>query len=221
MTHLVNLGQPLVKTLVKNPLNTFDPPLSPGTFAAFSKFHLNTSNSPNTKVVYFVEGHNFHVEWHWRFGVEKDEKCKLMPLSTIHWRPENYRLGIAFVHKWLRKRLYTLSRNCRGSRDLQLSLLPLGLLEFNFFLENPSQRRQAELFLALGAPKRRPHRRSHAPAPGTLWSCMLRPSCIRWSVCRAPFSLCVTQARTWLVTHGAPVLAGGRPHRPCRGCASP
>jgi hypothetical protein len=42
--------------------------VSAGTFAAFSKFHLNTSNSPNTKVVYFVEGHNFHVEWHLRFG---------------------------------------------------------------------------------------------------------------------------------------------------------
>jgi hypothetical protein len=79
MTPLVNLGRPLVKTLVKNPLNTFDPPLSPGTFAAFSKFHLNTSNSPNTKVVYFVEGHNFHVEWHWRFGVENGEKCRSMP----------------------------------------------------------------------------------------------------------------------------------------------
>jgi hypothetical protein len=30
-------------------------------FAAFSKFHLNTSKSLNVKVVYFVEGHNFHV----------------------------------------------------------------------------------------------------------------------------------------------------------------
>jgi hypothetical protein len=36
--------------------------MSSGTFAAFSEFHLNTSNSTNTKVVYFVEGHNFHVE---------------------------------------------------------------------------------------------------------------------------------------------------------------
>jgi hypothetical protein len=33
----------------------FDTPMSPGTFVAFSKFHLNTSNSPNVKVVYFVE----------------------------------------------------------------------------------------------------------------------------------------------------------------------
>jgi hypothetical protein len=48
--------------------------MSPRTFAAFSKFDLNTSKSPNVKVVYFVEGHNFHVEWHLRFGVEMCEK---------------------------------------------------------------------------------------------------------------------------------------------------
>jgi hypothetical protein len=41
--------------------------VSAGTFAAFSKFHLNTSKSPHVKVVCFVEGHNFHVEWHLRF----------------------------------------------------------------------------------------------------------------------------------------------------------
>jgi hypothetical protein len=57
--------------------------VSAGTFAAFSKFHLNTSNSPNVKVVYFVMGHNFHVEWHWRFGVEEGEKCKSAPESLF------------------------------------------------------------------------------------------------------------------------------------------
>jgi hypothetical protein len=63
-------GQPwstLGQTLLKNPLNTPLPPESVGTFAAFSKFHLKTSNSPNTKVVCFVEGYNFHVDWHLRF----------------------------------------------------------------------------------------------------------------------------------------------------------
>jgi hypothetical protein len=72
-------GQPLVKTLVKNHLNTLCPSMSPGTFAAFSKFHLNTSKYPNVKVVYYVEGHNFHVEWHWRFGVEMHEKFRQCP----------------------------------------------------------------------------------------------------------------------------------------------
>jgi hypothetical protein len=84
MTPLVNLGQPLVKTLVKNPLNTFCPSMSPRTFAAFSKFHLNTSKSPNVKVVYLVEGHNFHVEWHLKFGVEMCKKCKSTLPGTIH-----------------------------------------------------------------------------------------------------------------------------------------
>jgi hypothetical protein len=50
--------------------------MSAGTFAAFSEFSLNTSNSPNTKVVCFVEGHNFHVEWHCWFEVQIDEKGK-------------------------------------------------------------------------------------------------------------------------------------------------
>jgi hypothetical protein len=38
-----------------------------GTFAAFSKIHLNTSKSTFMKVVQLVEGHNFHVGWHFKF----------------------------------------------------------------------------------------------------------------------------------------------------------
>jgi hypothetical protein len=77
--------------------------MSAGTFAAFSEFHLNTSNSPNTNVVYFVEGHNFHVGWHCWFEVQIGEKCKSTPVGTIHWSREFLHLGIKFVHKWLRK----------------------------------------------------------------------------------------------------------------------
>jgi hypothetical protein len=80
-------GQPkftLVKTPLKNPWLLIDPPMSSGTFAAFSKFSLNTSNSTNTKVVCFVEGHVFHVEWHRWFGVEMGEKFKSTLVSTIH-----------------------------------------------------------------------------------------------------------------------------------------
>jgi hypothetical protein len=69
MTHLGQLLVTIGQTLVKTPLKPFDPPMSPRTFAAFSKFHLNTSNSPNIKVVQFVKGHNFHDEWHLIFGV--------------------------------------------------------------------------------------------------------------------------------------------------------
>jgi hypothetical protein len=102
--------------------------MSLGTFAAFSKFHLNTSKSPNVKVVYFVEGHNFHVEWHYYFGVEMGEKCRSMSQVTIHRRLENSQLGMRFVNSWLRKTLYGLCRSCRGLIDLQLSYLSLGPL---------------------------------------------------------------------------------------------
>jgi hypothetical protein len=88
--------------------------VSAGTFAAFSKFPLNTSKSPNEKVVCFVEGHNFHVEWHLKFGVEMGEKLKSTLEVTIHRRPENSQLGMRFVQKWLRKTPYALCRSCRG-----------------------------------------------------------------------------------------------------------
>jgi hypothetical protein len=110
--------------------------VSAGTFAAFSKFHLNTSNSSNTKVVYLVERHNFHVEWHCWFGVERCEKLKPTPWSTIHQRPENSQLGIKFVHKWLRKSPYALCKSCRGLIGLQLFYLSLGPLQFKNLEKN-------------------------------------------------------------------------------------
>jgi hypothetical protein len=58
--------------------------MSSGTFATFSKFHLNTSKSPNMKVVQFFEGHNFHVGWHFKFGEEKDEKLGQLPAAPVH-----------------------------------------------------------------------------------------------------------------------------------------
>jgi hypothetical protein len=73
--------------------------MSAGTFAAFSKFSLNTSNSPNTKVVCFVEGHNFHVEWHCWFEVQIGEKCKSTSAFTVHWSREILHLGIQIVQK--------------------------------------------------------------------------------------------------------------------------
>jgi hypothetical protein len=77
--------------------------VSAGTFAAFYKFHLNTLKSPNVKVVCFVEGHNFYVERHLKFGVEIGEKLKSTLLVTIHRRTKNCQLGMQFVRKWWRK----------------------------------------------------------------------------------------------------------------------
>jgi hypothetical protein len=66
-------------------------------FAAFSKFYLNTSNSPNTKVVCFVEGHNFHVEWHCWFEVQIDEKGKSMSAFTVHEGRDFYQVSLQFM----------------------------------------------------------------------------------------------------------------------------
>jgi hypothetical protein len=57
--------------------------MSSGTFAAFSKFHLNTSKSINMKVVQFVKGHNFHVGWHFQFLVEKGGNLGQLPAPPV------------------------------------------------------------------------------------------------------------------------------------------
>jgi hypothetical protein len=56
------------------------------------------------------------------------EKAWSMPMVTIHRRLENSQVGMLFVHKWLRKRPYTLCRSCRGMGDLQLFYYVLGPL---------------------------------------------------------------------------------------------
>jgi hypothetical protein len=58
--------------------------MSSGTFAAFSKFHLNTSKSANTKVVQIVEGHNFHVDWHFKFWEKIGEKLAQPPAAPVY-----------------------------------------------------------------------------------------------------------------------------------------
>jgi hypothetical protein len=57
--------------------------MSSGTFAAFSKFHLTTSNSTKIKVVQFFEEHNFHVGWHFKFWAEKGEKLGQLQFSLF------------------------------------------------------------------------------------------------------------------------------------------
>jgi hypothetical protein len=59
--------------------------MSSGTFSTFSKFHLNISKSTNMKVVQFVEGHNFHVGWHFQFWVEKGGNLGQLPVPPVHW----------------------------------------------------------------------------------------------------------------------------------------
>jgi hypothetical protein len=74
-------------------------------FAAFSKFHLNTSKSTNMKVVQFVEGHNFHVDWHFKFWVEKDEKFGQLSVSLVHRNVVAFKVWQQLVQNPLRETL--------------------------------------------------------------------------------------------------------------------
>jgi hypothetical protein len=68
----------------QTPLKPWRRWISSGTFAAFSKFHLNTSKSNFMKVVQFGEGHNFHVDCHFQFWEEKGEKLGQLPATPVY-----------------------------------------------------------------------------------------------------------------------------------------
>jgi hypothetical protein len=88
--------------------------MSSGTFAAFSTFHLNTSKSTNMEVVQFVEGHNFHVDWHLKFCEEIGEKLGQPPVPPVHRNMATFKVGKPFLQKPLRKTPTRLCKNCRG-----------------------------------------------------------------------------------------------------------
>jgi hypothetical protein len=74
---------------------------SSGTFAAFSKFHLNTSKSTNMKVVQFFEGHNFPVDWHFQIWEEKGHKCGRLPAAPVHQDMATFNFGKLFLQiRW-------------------------------------------------------------------------------------------------------------------------
>jgi hypothetical protein len=98
------------------------------TFVAFSKFHLNTSNFPNTKVVQLFMGHNFHVVWHFKFEVENCEKAWSTPAVTVHRHRERFKICKQFMQNLWRKTSMSLCKSCRGFRDLQLCHSHLGAL---------------------------------------------------------------------------------------------
>jgi hypothetical protein len=79
--------------------------VSSGTFAAFSKFHLNISKSTFTKVVQLVEGHNIHVEWHFKFLAEKGEKLGQLAVPLVHRDRAAFKVGKPILRNPLRKTL--------------------------------------------------------------------------------------------------------------------
>jgi hypothetical protein len=98
----------------QTPLKRWRQRMSSRTFAAFSKFHLNTSKSPNSKVFQFVEGHNFHVDWHFKFWEEIGEKLAQPPAAPVHRDRAAFKVGKPFLQKPLRKTPTNLCKNCRG-----------------------------------------------------------------------------------------------------------
>jgi hypothetical protein len=87
----------LGQILAQNPSQPLDLPCPSRTFVTFSKIQLNTSVSPNVKVVQFVEAHNFHVEWYCQFARENGEKCESTHVSTIGRRHNNPHLAQQFI----------------------------------------------------------------------------------------------------------------------------
>jgi hypothetical protein len=81
----------------QNRLNPWRQRMSSGTFAAFSKIHLNTSKSIFMKVVHLVEGHNFHVEWHFKFWVEIGERLDRLPVPHVHRNRPAFKVGMTFL----------------------------------------------------------------------------------------------------------------------------
>jgi hypothetical protein len=79
--------------------------MSSGTFAAFSKIHLNTSKSTFMKVVQLVERHNFHVEWHFKLCVEIGKKLGQMVVPLVHRDMAAFKVWQQFMQNPWRKTL--------------------------------------------------------------------------------------------------------------------
>jgi hypothetical protein len=60
-------------------------------------------------------GHNFHVEWHFKFEVENCVKSWSTPVCTIHRHRENCKVGVQFMRNLLLKTPISLCRSCGGS----------------------------------------------------------------------------------------------------------
>jgi hypothetical protein len=78
------------------------------TFAAFSKFHLNTSKSTKLEVVQFVEEHNFHLDWHFKISVEISKKHSQPPSAPVHRDIRKFKVWLQFTQNPLRKAPYGL-----------------------------------------------------------------------------------------------------------------
>jgi hypothetical protein len=66
------------------------------------------------KVVHHVEGHNFHVYWHFKFSVEIGEKLGQLPVPPVFQNRPAFNVGTTFLPNPSRKTLDNLYKSCRG-----------------------------------------------------------------------------------------------------------
>jgi hypothetical protein len=171
----IHVGPTMVKDLVK-------PHLNPSIHRCLSellprsKFQLNTSKSTFMKVVQLVEGHNFHVDWHFKFWVEKHEKLAHRSVRPVHDKWVAFKVGKSLLQNLLRKTLYSLFESGRGYLDLQLLYSTFDALVFkkwSYSFSNrcsatrvePERRRAATLRTPLHAARRAAHRLPWRPHP--------------------------------------------------------
>jgi hypothetical protein len=66
------------------------------------------------KVVHLVEGHNFHVDWHFKFWVEIGEKLDRLTVPPVYRGMAAFKVGTMFLQNPLRKTPWSLCESCRG-----------------------------------------------------------------------------------------------------------
>jgi hypothetical protein len=66
------------------------------------------------KVVHLVEGHNFHVDWHFKFWVEIGEKLDRLTIPPVFQNRSALNVGTTFLQNPLRKTPYSFFESGRG-----------------------------------------------------------------------------------------------------------
>jgi hypothetical protein len=66
------------------------------------------------KVVQLIEGHNFHVDWNFKFFVEKHEKHAQRSGSPVHEHMLAFKVSKPPLQILLRKTLYSLLKVIEG-----------------------------------------------------------------------------------------------------------
>jgi hypothetical protein len=67
------------------------------------------------KVVHLVEGHNFHVDWHFKFWEEIGEKLDRLTVPPVFQNRPTFNIGTTFLQNPLRKHYMAFLKVVEGS----------------------------------------------------------------------------------------------------------